>query len=110
MKVLEGYLNGKGMKIGIVAARFNEFIVSKLVSGAEDALVRHGVDGDDISIAWVPGAFEIPTIAQKWQKAANMTPSCVWVQSSAAQPATMTTFATKFPKAQHTSLWKQAYL
>ena len=46
MKVLEGYLNGKGMKIGIVAARFNEFIVSKLVSGAEDALVRHGVDGD----------------------------------------------------------------
>lgn len=45
MKVLEGYLNGKGMKIGIVAARFNEFIVSKLVSGAEDALVRHGVDG-----------------------------------------------------------------
>ena len=44
MKVLEGYLNGKGMKIGIVAARFNEFIVSNLVSGAEDALVRHGVD------------------------------------------------------------------
>ena len=68
MKVLEGYLNGKGMKIGIVAARFNEFIVSKLVSGAEDALVRHGVDGDDISIAWVPGAFEIPTIAQKMAK------------------------------------------
>ena len=62
MKVLEGYFNGKGMKIGIVAARFNEFIVSKLVSGAEDALVRHGVDGDDISLAWVPGAFEIPTI------------------------------------------------
>ena len=68
MKVLEGYLNGKGLKIGIVAARFNEFIVSKLVSGAEDALVRHGVDGDDISIAWVPGAFEIPTIAQKMAK------------------------------------------
>ena len=56
------------MKMGIVAARFNEFIVSKLVSGAEDALVRHGVDTDDVDIAWVPGAFEIPLIAQKMAK------------------------------------------
>ena len=53
------------MKVGIVAARFNEFIVSKLVSGARDGLVRHGVDDDDISLAWVPGAFEIPVIAEK---------------------------------------------
>ena len=68
MKVLEGYLNGKGMKIGIVAARFNEFIVSKLINGAEDALVRHGVEGDDIALAWVPGAFEIPTAASKMAK------------------------------------------
>ena len=68
MKVLEGYLQGQGMKIGIVAARFNEFIVSKLISGAEDALVRHGVAGDDITLAWVPGAFEIPTIASKMAK------------------------------------------
>ena len=56
------------MKMGIVAARFNEFIISKLVSGAEDALVRHGVDTDDVGIAWVPGAFEIPLIAQKMAK------------------------------------------
>ena len=56
------------MTMGIVAARFNEFIVSKLVSGAEDALVRHGVDTDDVDIAWVPGAFEIPLIAQKMAK------------------------------------------
>ena len=56
------------MKMGIVAARFNECIVSKLVSGAEDALVRHGVDTDDVDIAWVPGAFEIPLIAQKMAK------------------------------------------
>ena len=48
------------MKIGIVAARFNEFIVSKLIGGAEDALVRHGVDMDQVDLAWVPGAFEIP--------------------------------------------------
>ena len=65
MKVIEGKLTGNGMKIGIVAARFNEFIVNKLVSGAEDALVRHGVNTDDIELAWVPGSFEIPIIAKK---------------------------------------------
>ena len=60
MKVLEGKLVAEGIKVGIVAARFNEFIVSKLVSGALDGLKRHGVSEEDISIAWVPGAFEIP--------------------------------------------------
>ena len=65
MKVLEGKLvAGKG-KFAIVASRFNEFIVSKLISGAEDTLVRHGVDTDDITLVWVPGAFEIPLAAQK---------------------------------------------
>ena len=65
MKVLEGNLLAEGLKIGIVAARFNEFIVSKLIGGAEDALKRHGVREEDIELAWVPGAFEIPLIAQK---------------------------------------------
>lgn len=65
MRKLEGKVVAKQVKIGIVAARFNEFIVSKLVSGAQDALIRHGVNDDDIDIAWVPGAFEIPLIAQK---------------------------------------------
>lgn len=65
MKVLEGNFAGKGIKVGIVAARFNEFITSKLVSGAVDGLVRHEVAEDDIEVAWVPGAFEIPLIAQK---------------------------------------------
>ena len=65
MKVLEGKLVAEGLKIGIVAARFNEFIVSKLIGGAEDALKRHGVREEDIELAWVPGAFEIPLIAQK---------------------------------------------
>ena len=65
MKKLEGNVVAKGIKVGIVAARFNEFIVSKLISGAEDALVRHGVSEDDIDLAWVPGAFEIPLIAKK---------------------------------------------
>ena len=66
MRVLEGNVVGTGMKIGIVAARFNEFIVSKLVGGAEDALRRHEVDTENnVDIAWVPGAFEIPMTAQK---------------------------------------------
>lgn len=65
MKILEGNVVAKGIKIGIVAARFNEFIVSKLVSGATDGLLRHGVNSDDITLTWVPGAFEIPLIAEK---------------------------------------------
>lgn len=65
MKTLEGNVIGKGLKIGIVAARFNEFIVSKLISGALDALERHGVDEENVELAWVPGAFEIPVIAKK---------------------------------------------
>ncbi len=65
MKTYEGKLIGKGMKFGIVAARFNEFITGKLLEGAMDALVRHGVESDDVSVAWVPGSFEIPLIAQK---------------------------------------------
>jgi len=65
MKVIEGKVIGNGMKIGIVAARFNEFIVSKLVGGAEDGLVRHGVNTDDIELVWVPGSFEIPSVAKK---------------------------------------------
>ncbi|MEA5038056.1 MAG: 6,7-dimethyl-8-ribityllumazine synthase [Methanocorpusculum sp.] len=65
MKVYEGKLVSKNIKIGIVAARFNEFIVAKLVGGALDALKRHDVADDDIEIAWVPGAFEIPLIAEK---------------------------------------------
>lgn len=65
MKVLEGNYCGQGLKIGIVASRFNEFIVSKLVSGADDCLRRHGVAEEDIECAWVPGAFEIPLIAKK---------------------------------------------
>ncbi len=58
----------KGMKVGIVAARFNEIIVSKLLAGAVDGLVRHGVEEKNITAAWVPGAFEIPTAALKMAK------------------------------------------
>ena len=65
MNVLEGKLVAEGMKIGIVCARFNEFITSKLLGGAMDALVRHGVADSDVDVAWVPGAFEIPLAAHK---------------------------------------------
>jgi 6,7-dimethyl-8-ribityllumazine synthase len=65
MNTLEGKVVSKGVKVGIVASRFNEFIVGKLVSGCVDGLVRHDVAEDDIDIAWVPGAFELPLIAQK---------------------------------------------
>ncbi len=65
MKVLEGKLVAGKDRFAIVASRFNEFIVSKLISGAEDTFVRHGVDTDDITLVWVPGAFELPLAAMK---------------------------------------------
>ena len=66
INVVEGKLVAKeGMKVGIIASRFNEFIVSKLLSGAVDGLVRHGVEEENITAAWVPGAYEIPAVAQK---------------------------------------------
>ncbi|MBC8081122.1 MAG: 6,7-dimethyl-8-ribityllumazine synthase [Gorillibacterium sp.] len=64
-KVYEGNLISENIKYGVVAGRFNEFIVSKLVSGALDALKRHGATDEDVEVAWVPGAFEIPLAAQK---------------------------------------------
>jgi len=64
-KVYEGHLVGTDLKIGIVVARFNEFITGKLLSGAEDALRRHGVSASNVEIAWVPGAYEIPLVAKK---------------------------------------------
>ena len=68
MNVFEGKVISEGIKVGIVCARFNEFIVSKLLGGCEDTLVRHGVKDEDIDVAWVPGAFEIPLIASKMAK------------------------------------------
>lgn len=65
MNVIEGNYNGQGLKIGLIASRFNEFITSKLIGGAEDCLKRHGVDENDITLVWVPGAFEIPVMAKK---------------------------------------------
>lgn len=65
MKVYEGKLDGRGLRIAIIVSRFNELINSKLLSGARDCLLRHGVLDVDISVYWVPGAFEIPVVASK---------------------------------------------
>jgi 6,7-dimethyl-8-ribityllumazine synthase len=64
-KRFEGMLLGKGLKFGLVLSRFNEFITKKLLEGAQDALLRHGVNEEDIETAWVPGSFEIPLVAKK---------------------------------------------
>lgn len=68
MTTFNGNYDGKGLKIGIVVARFNDFLTSRLVTGAQDMLLQHGVHADDIDIVWVPGAFEIPLMAQKLAK------------------------------------------
>lgn len=65
MNVIEGMLSAQGLKLAIVAARFNEFITAKLLGGAEDAIRRTGGSMEDVTVVWVPGAFEIPLVAQK---------------------------------------------
>lgn len=65
MKVIEGELQAKGLKFGIVVSRFNDFITNRLLDGAMDALVRHGADEKDVTVAKVPGSFEIPMVARK---------------------------------------------
>jgi 6,7-dimethyl-8-ribityllumazine synthase len=65
MAVFEGDLIGSGLKVGIVVSRFNELLSSRLLGGAQDALQRHGVAEQDVDVAWVPGAFEIPLVAKK---------------------------------------------
>lgn len=65
MNTLEGKLLAEGQRVGIVAARFNEFITSKLLGGARDAFLRHGGDEQQLEVAWVPGAFEVPLVAKK---------------------------------------------
>lgn len=71
MKTIEGSFNGVGLKIAIVASRFNEFITGKLIEGAKDCLTRHGVCDSDITLVWVPGAFEIPLVASKVAQTKN---------------------------------------
>lgn len=72
MKVLEGQLSVKGKKIAIVAGRFNSLITKQLIDGAKDGLVRSGISEEDITLAWVPGAYEIPLIAKKFAEKSDI--------------------------------------
>ena len=67
-KVISGNLSAKGKSFGLVASRFNDFMTKELVSGCIDTLIRHGAEDKDITVAWVPGAFEVPLVAQKMAK------------------------------------------
>lgn len=71
MRKIEGNLIAEGIRIGIVVSRFNEFITSRLLGGAMDGLIRHGINEDDVTVAWVPGAFEIPVIASKMARSGS---------------------------------------
>ena len=86
VKTYQGKFIGKNLKVGIVVARFNEFITNKLLGGALDALERHGVDPKDIEVAWVPGAFEIPLVAQKMAKKDYDTVICLGAVIRGATP------------------------
>lgn len=99
MNIIQGNLVGTGLKIGIVVGRFNDFITSKLLSGAEDTLLRHGVDTNDIDVAWVPGAFEIPFAAKKMAETKNTMRLSHSEPLSGALRLIMIMFATKPPKA-----------
>ena len=107
MKTFEGKLASKSIKVGIVAARFNEFITSKLLSGALDGLLRHEVREDDVHVAWVPGAFEIPLVASKMAKSGRY--DAVICLGAVIRGATMTTSATRSPRGSPPCLWKAAY-
>lgn len=95
MNIIQGNLVGTGLKIGIVVGRFNEFITSKLLSGAEDTLLRHGVESNDIDVAWVPGAFEIPFAAKKMAETKNTMPSLRSARLSEERQRIMTMSAMK---------------
>ena len=109
MKTLEGKLVSDGMKVGIVAARFNEFITSKLVSGAMDGLTRHNVKEEDIQVAWVPGAFEIPLIASKMAKSGKYDAVICVGAVIRGNTSHYDYVCKRFPKGLHQYHWKQEF-
>ena len=107
MKTLQGTLVADGLRVGIVASRFNEFITAKLLSGAMDGLLRHGVREEDIQLAWVPGAFEIPLIAQRMARSGRYDAVICLGAVIRGPPATMTMCATRCPRASPPSPWRR---
>ena len=109
-KIIEGNLIAKGKQFGIVASRFNDFVTKELVAGCIDTFVRHGADDKDISVAWVPGAFELPAAAMKLAKSKSFdavvcvgtvirgaTPHFEYVSSEAAKGVAMVSHDTGLP-------------
>ena len=108
INVLEGKVVAKkGMKAAIVAARFNEIIVNKLLGGAVDGLVRHGVEEENITAAWVPGAFEIPLVAERLAKSGKYDAVICVGAVIRAIPAIMIMCAMKFQKELQQSDYRQ---
>ncbi len=110
MKTIQGNFNAKDLKFGIITSRFNEFIGSKLLSGAKDGLLRHGAEENNIEMVWVPGSFEIPLMAKKMAKTGNYnaiiclgaiirgsTPHFDFVASEAAKGVAMAGIETEIP-------------
>ena len=111
MNYIEGNLIAQGLKIGIAAARFNEFIVSKLVSGAEDGLQRHGVKESDIDLAWVPGAYELPLAAKKMAKSGRYDAViCLGAVIRGSTPHFDLCLCRTFQKVWQTFLWTVKFL
>ena len=86
--VIEGHIDAKGLRLGVVVSRFNAFITEKLLEGAVDAVVRNGGDAKDVTIAWVPGAFEMPLSQKRWVSVMISTRLYVSVRSSRVAPRT----------------------
>lgn len=110
MKIISGQLNSTGKKFAVVVSRFNEFITNKLVSGSVDMLVRHGAKEEDITTVWVPGAFEISTVAKNLQIHQNMMLLFVWAVLSEAQHRILITFLLKFQKESQPSVYQAKFL
>lgn len=109
MHIIEGNYQSGEIRVGIVAPRFNEAVVSRLISGAEDGLVRHGVKDGQITLVRVPGAFEIPSAAKKWLFQDAMMQSYVWERLSAGRPAIMIMSVQRFLKELLLQLWKREF-
>lgn len=105
MRTFEGKLVSKDIRVGIIAARFNEFITSKLLGGALDGLKRHGVSEDQVDVAWVPGAFEIPLIASRMAKSGKYNAVICLGAVIRGAPPTTTMCAARCPRGLPRSPW-----
>ena len=108
-KLIEGKLVAKGMKFGIAASRFNDFICGRLIEGAVDALTRAGADEKDIHIYKVPGAFELPLVAKKLAKSGRFDAVICLEPSSGGQPRISNTSVQRFPRALPMSDWRRKF-